>query len=207
MSRADPKLWSLILDMIGALGQSNFVKSAPKVDAFGEEILGTETLFARKFNTAQNGCRMPCMADMFSPSIFFDWKMPPNEFPMMPLVTNWNTFLYSIIAPKWMQSMTDMFSELKPVCLEAEMHPKWVPCGEDCLSSQCWIPFNVETTCPPNRCFLCQSCFLTLFCLTSCPQHGCFLCERCCQLRFSFWYNAPAINFFSDAFNVTPFFG
>jgi hypothetical protein len=58
--------------MIGALGQSNFVKSAPKVDAFGEEILGTETLFARKFNTAQNGCRMPCMADMFSPSIFFD---------------------------------------------------------------------------------------------------------------------------------------
>jgi len=44
---------------------------APKVDAFGEEVLGIETLFARKFNTAQNGCRMPCMADMFSPSIFF----------------------------------------------------------------------------------------------------------------------------------------
>ena len=107
------------------------------------------------------------------------------------------TLLYSIIAPKWMQSITDMFSELKPVCLEAEMHPKWVPCGKDCLSSQCWIPFIVETKCPPNRCFLCQSCFLTLFCLTSCPSHGCFLCERCCQLRFSV---------VTEVFNVKPFF-
>ena len=101
------------------------------MDAFGEEILMLNHFLRGNFTPP-----MPDAVYIFN--IDLVWlKNAPKWIPYDALRDQLKkTFLLSTIAPKWIRSITGMFSALNPVFLEAEMPPKWMPQGKDFLSSQ-----------------------------------------------------------------------
>ena len=72
---------------------------------------------------------------LFSTLILFGSKMTPKWIAYDALGDQLKTFVQH--KKKWMEAITGMFSGRAPVFREADMPPKWMPCGQDFLSSQC----------------------------------------------------------------------
>ena len=212
MSRADPRLWSLILGCDQGFRGPNVVTSivAPTMDWWRNFQRWPGNL------TPQHGYRMRFMADIFSTLILFGSKNDTHKVPMMPLGDQLETFVQHYV-PKMgvvynrhvLGTKTFFFSWSGNA---PEMDAMWPRLPQLSMLN----PFYCWNNMPPNRCHLCQNycstlsvwhhpmffyvkhvvnveflfnprngCLFDSFCLTSCQQKGCFLCEMCCQLRFS----------------------
>ena len=147
---------------------------------------------------------MRFIADIFSTSIFFGCKMPPNRFPMVPFVTNLKwcfvrhcrakmdaVYNRHVLGPKTTLNLFFSFAKRK--------YPRngwYVAKTFSVLNVESL--FIVATKCPPNRyLLLCQSCsFLFLFVWHHARKMDAFLCEGRCQLWFSVGYNALEMDVF-----------